>query len=80
VAAQNLIYTRSPHFSRGAGAVAAVRQISYQDSLDFERYHEDEYRRLGFEPAEVPAGTIEERASLIESFIASRSTWDASWL
>ena len=76
------VYEPAVFFVRPLGFCrpTAARRITYQESLVFERYHEDEYRRLGFELAEVPAGAVEERASLVESFIASRSARDAPWL
>jgi predicted ATPase len=49
----------------------AVRRISYSDSLRFERVHESEYRRLGFEIVDVPAGAVGERAAMIDACIRS---------
>ena len=49
----------------------AVRRISYQDSLAFERVHESEYLRLGFEIVDIPAGAVGERAALVDSRIRS---------
>jgi predicted ATPase len=48
-----------------------VRRISYSDSLRFERVHESEYRRLGFEIVDVPAGAVGERAAMIDACIRS---------
>jgi predicted ATPase len=49
----------------------AVRRISYAESLTFERIHEDEYRRLGFDLVDIPAGTVAERAAAIDAHIGS---------
>ena len=49
----------------------AARRISYSESLAFERIHEDEYRRLGFDLVDVPAGTIAERAEAIDAHIGA---------
>jgi len=49
----------------------AARRISYRDSLAFERVHEDEYARLGFEIVDVPPGPVHERAALIDAHIRS---------
>ena len=49
----------------------AVRRISYEDSLAFERVHETEYLRLGFEIVDVPAGAVGERAAMIDARIRS---------
>jgi predicted ATPase len=48
-----------------------VRRISYSDSLRFERVHESEYLRLGFEIVDVPAGAVGERAAMIDACIRS---------
>jgi predicted ATPase len=48
-----------------------ARRISYQDSLAFERVHEDEYAGLGFEIVDVPPGPVHERAALIDAHIRS---------
>ena len=49
----------------------AARRISYEESLAFERVHESEYLRLGFEIVDVPAGPVHERAALIDTRIRS---------
>lgn len=48
-----------------------VRRISYEDSLAFERVHESEYLRLGFEIVDVPAGAVGERTAMIDACIRS---------
>jgi predicted ATPase len=48
-----------------------VRKISYQESLAFERLHETEYQRLGFEIVDVPVGPVAERAAAIDAHIRS---------
>lgn len=65
------VYENQIFFIRPIGFCepTAARRISYQQSLEFERYHEDEYARLGFELVEIPAGEIEERAALIDAYI-----------
>jgi predicted ATPase len=49
----------------------AARRISYEDSLEFERYHEEEYARLGFELVEIPPAEVKERAALVDSYITA---------
>ena len=46
-----------------------IRRISYQESLEFEQVHEAEYRRLGFDLVDMPAGTVAERAAAIDAHI-----------
>jgi len=67
------VYERQVFFVRpiGFSEPTAARRISYQQSLEFERYHEDEYARLGFELVEIPAGEIEERAASIDAYITA---------
>jgi len=49
----------------------AVRRINLAQSVTFERFHEQAYRNHGFELVDVPAGTVEERAELIDGCIRS---------
>jgi predicted ATPase len=48
-----------------------VRRISYEDSLAFERVHETEYVRLGFELVDIPPGPVHQRAALIDAHLRS---------
>jgi predicted ATPase len=59
-------------FIRNQGFVqaTAARQISFEDSLVFERLHEQVYRDLGFELAEVPAGPLADRVALIRQTVS----------
>jgi predicted ATPase len=47
----------------------AARRISFEDSLDFERLHEQTYRDLGFQLVEVPAGPLADRVALIRQTV-----------
>jgi predicted ATPase len=49
----------------------AVRRITLAQSVTFERFHVQAYRDHGFELIDVPAGTVEERADLIDGRIRS---------
>jgi predicted ATPase len=49
----------------------AARRISYTDSLAFERVHETEYARLGFEIIEIPAGPLAQRAAIAGAYLSS---------
>ena len=55
-------------FVRNQGFVqpTAARQISFEDSLDFERLHEQVYRNLGFHLVDVPAAPLDARVALIK--------------
>jgi predicted ATPase len=66
-------FDRRVFFVRPLGFIqpTEVRRISYAESLAFERVHEAEYRRLGFDLIDVPAGTVAERAAAIGTQITS---------
>lgn len=55
-------------FIRNLGFVhpTSARRITFEDSLVFERRHEESYRELGFQLVEVPAGPLADRVALIE--------------
>lgn len=67
------VYRRQVLFVRPIGFCepTAERRISYEDSLAFERLHEDEYARLGFEIIDVPAGSLAQRAEFAAACISS---------
>jgi predicted ATPase len=66
-------FDRRVFFVRLLGFIqpTAVRRISYAESQAFERIHEAEYRRLGFDLVDVPTGTVAERAGAISAHIRS---------
>lgn len=65
------VYERPVFFVRPLGFVepTQARRISYEDSLKFERLHEEEYTRLGFEIVDIPAASPIARAAAIEAHI-----------
>jgi predicted ATPase len=66
-----LVYQRQVFFIRPIGFVTptAARRISYPESLVFEREHEAQYLRLGFEIVDVPPAAVAERAALIDAHV-----------
>ena len=60
-------YETAVFFIRNQGFVqpTAARRISFEDSLVFERLHEQTYRELGFQLVDVPAGPLADRVALI---------------
>jgi predicted ATPase len=64
---RDAVYERRVFFIRTIGFClpTSARRISYEDSLEFERCHVDEYERLGFELVQVPADENEKRAAAI---------------
>jgi predicted ATPase len=67
------VYERRVFFVRPIGFVTATaaRRITYEESLEFERSHEDAYRSCGFSVVDVPPGTVAERAAAIDRLIRS---------
>jgi len=65
------VYEEAVFFIRNQGFVqaTAARRISFEDSLVFERIHEQAYRDLGFHLIEVPAGPLTDRVALIEQTV-----------
>lgn len=60
-------YAGTAFFIRNQGFVqpTAARRISFEDSLVFERLHEQAYSDLGFQLVDVPAGPLPDRVALI---------------
>ena len=65
-------YDTTVFFLRNQGSVqpTAARRISFEDSLVFERFHEEAYRDLGFRLVEVPAGPLADRVAQIEATVS----------
>ena len=70
-AAADGTYETTVFFIRNQGFVqaTAARQISFEDSLFFERLHEQTYHDLGFQLVEVPAGPLADRVALIRQTV-----------
>jgi predicted ATPase len=67
------LFDRRVFFVRPLGfcELTPVRRLSYDDSLAFERVHETEYLRLGFELVDIPRGPVHQRAALIDAYLRS---------
>jgi predicted ATPase len=74
------VYERTVFLVRPLGFVTptAARRISYADSLAFQVLHEEVYREYGFELVDVPSGSVEERADLVESVVHDALLRDSS--
>ncbi|MFC5288998.1 ATP-binding protein [Actinokineospora guangxiensis] len=68
------LYSPTAFLVRNQGFIhnTAARRISFADSLEFERLHEQTYRDLGFHLVEVPAGALRERAAVIRRTVGPR--------
>jgi predicted ATPase len=65
------IYQKKVFFIRNLGFITATeaRRISFDESLRFERIHEDTYRSFGFELVPVGPGNPFDRAAAIKAAI-----------
>ncbi|MDH6437665.1 putative ATPase [Streptomyces sp. SAI-144] len=66
------IYERQVLFIRNLGFCepTSARRISYQESLVFEKVHEETYRELGYQLIDVPADDLPHRLAGVLSVIA----------
>jgi predicted ATPase len=64
-------YEKTAFLIRNQGFIqpTAARRISYEDSLAFEKIHEQTYLDLGFHLIEVPAAELPARATLIQQTV-----------
>jgi len=62
------LYQKLVFFVRNLGFItpSAARRISFEETLRFERIHEETYRRFGFELTFIEPGTLAERLNAIK--------------
>jgi predicted ATPase len=67
------IFQKCVFFIRNLGFITPTeaRRISFEQSLRFERMHEEIYRGFGFEIVSVEAGSVLDRVAAIKAAIAS---------
>jgi predicted ATPase len=72
------IYEPRVFFVRNLGFCepSAARRITYEDSLAFEKVHEESYRAFGFELVEVAAGPLEQRVATVVAAVRAESAGD----
>jgi predicted ATPase len=65
------VYERQVFFIRNLGFITPTqaRRISFEESLRFEKLHEDTYRELDFQLVYVAAGEVMERVRSIRDTI-----------
>jgi predicted ATPase len=63
------VYQKTVFFIRNLGFVepTAARRISLEETLRFERIHEETYRRFGFEIVFVAPGSVSERVAVVKT-------------
>jgi predicted ATPase len=69
------IYEDRVFFIRNLGFVTRTeaRRISFEETVRFEKIHEETYRDFGFELVSVEPGTLAERVHIIKAAIGSSS-------
>jgi predicted ATPase len=65
------IYQTRVFFIRNLGFITPteVRRISFEETVHFEKIHEEIYRDFGFELVSIEPGSLEERVSIIKAVI-----------
>ena len=65
------IYQNRVFFIRNLGFITPTeaRRISFEETVRFEKIHEEIYRDFGFELVSVEPGSLEERVSIIKAAI-----------
>jgi predicted ATPase len=74
-AKKEAIYQNRVFFIRNLGFVTPTeeRRISFEETVRFEKIHEETYRDFGFELISVERGSLAERVSIIKAAIRCRS-------
>jgi predicted ATPase len=65
-------YERQVLFVRNLGFCepTAARRISFEESLVFEKVHEQSYRAFGYELIDIPTGDLSQRVAAVSSVIS----------
>ena len=65
------VYQKRVFFIRNLGFITPTeaRRISFEDTVRFEKIHEETYRDFGFELVSVEPGSLVERVSIIKAAI-----------
>jgi predicted ATPase len=66
------VYERKVFFIRNLGFCepTSARRISFEESLVFEKLHEQSYRKFGYELIDIPADCLNRRVAAISSVIS----------
>jgi predicted ATPase len=67
------IYERQVFFVRNLGFCepTSARRISFEESLEFEKVHEESYRAFGYELVDIPAADLASRVARITARITA---------
>jgi len=71
------IFQKRVFFIQNLGFITptAARRISFEESLRFERMHDETYRKFGFECVPVAPGNLGDRVNSIKSFTQSGQSY-----
>jgi predicted ATPase len=66
------IYERQVFFVRNLGFCepTSARRISFEESLEFEKVHEESYRGFGYELIDIPAADLARRVATVSAAIS----------
>jgi predicted ATPase len=69
------VYQQRVFFVRPLGFVTptAARRITLEESMEFERVHEQVYRTHGYDLVDIPNGDVTDRASMVDRYVRSWS-------
>ncbi|PZG51558.1 ATPase [Spongiactinospora gelatinilytica] len=67
------IYEKRVFFVQNLGSVTptAARRITFEESLRFERIHQEAYASFGYECVPISPGTLSDRAKVIKKYVES---------
>jgi predicted ATPase len=70
------IYRPEVFFLRNLGFIepTAARRITFEETLAFERVHEEVYRECGFTLIDIPKATLASRTGWIEGLVTPKAT------
>jgi predicted ATPase len=70
------VYRLQVFFLRNLGFIepTAARRITFEETLAFERVHEEVYRECGFTLIDIPKASVVSRTSWIEGIVAPNAT------
>ena len=66
------IYERQVFFVRNLGFCepTSARRISFEESLEFEKVHEESYRAFGYELVDIPAAALTRRVATVSAMLS----------
>jgi predicted ATPase len=71
------VYQKRVFFVRNLGFITPTeaRRITFEETVRFERIHEETYRDFGFEPISIEPGAVTERVAIVKRQIAETENY-----